>query len=87
VTTVRFRGTLWRWAGPNAWTFVTVPDRCAPSHWLAWGRAPVSATVRGMTWRTSVWRGKDGRVLLALPRRVRGELTEGARVMVTLDIA
>lgn len=83
---VRFRATLWRWTGPSAWVFVTVPARYAPSHWLAWGRSPVVATVRGVTWRTSVWRGRDGRVLLPIPQRVRGSMADGARVGVQLEI-
>jgi hypothetical protein len=44
----------------------------------------VIATVDGVTWTTSVWRGKDGRTLLAVPARVRGEKGDGDRVRVEL---
>lgn len=33
------------------------------------GRTPVTATVDGRTWRTSVWGGKDGRSLLPVPKQ------------------
>lgn len=87
MTRVRFRATLWRYPGKGGWHFVTVPPRSAPSHHHAWGRAPVVATVNNSTWKTSAWRGKDGRVLLALPKRVRGALQDGDRVWVTLEFA
>lgn len=84
---VRFRAALWRHAGTGGWHFVTVPPRCAPTHHLAWGRAPVTATANGITWKTSTWRGRDGRVLLPLPKRVRGDLRAGDRVTVSLTFA
>lgn len=64
-----------------------VPPRCAPSHRLAWGRSPVTATVNGVTWKTSAWRGKDGRVLLPVPKAVRGALREGDQVTIALAFA
>mgnify|MGYP003331616158 CR=1 FL=1 len=47
-----------------------------------WGRTPVTATVEGHTWKTSVWREKSGRVLLAVPKKVRGAKGHGDRVAV-----
>lgn len=79
-----FKGTLFRWSGPSAWHFVTVPDRLAPPVTHGWGRTPVDATVEGTTWKTSVWRGKDGRTLLAVPRKVRGARSDGDVVRVTI---
>jgi hypothetical protein len=35
-------------------------------------------------WATSVWRGKDGRTLLAVPTKVRGQKGDGDRVRVEL---
>jgi hypothetical protein len=40
--------------------------------------------VDGQTWNTSVWRAKDGRSLLAVPRKVRGTKDDGDTVMVEL---
>lgn len=80
----RFVGTLFRFPGPGGWTFVEVPERLAPPVTHAWGRTPVTATVDGIEWKTSVWRGKDGRCLLAVPKTVRGGKEDGATVSVRL---
>ena len=83
----RFTAQLWRVPGKGGWTFATVPARHAPSRSLAWGRMPVVATVDGRTWKTSVWREKSGRVLLPVPRSVRGGKQAGDSVRVTLEFA
>ena len=80
-----FTATLFRYPGKGGWTFAPVPAKYAPSTTHAWGRAPVRATVDGHTWDTSVWRGKDGTTLLAIPARVRGEKGAGDRVRVRLE--
>ena len=80
----RFRGLLFRYPGKGGWTFVPVPDRLSPPVTHGWGRTPVTATVDGHTWETSVWRGKDGRTLLAVPKAVRGTKGDGDSVTVTL---
>ena len=73
----KFKAALFRYPGMGGWTFVTVPDRLAPPVTHGWGRTPVQATVDGTQWKTSVWRGKDGRTLLAVPKRVRGVKEDG----------
>lgn len=85
AVTVSFSAKLWRVPGKGGWTFVTVPPRYAPSASLAWGRTPVVATVDGHRWKTSVWRERSGRTLLAVPKSVRGGKQEGDRVTVALD--
>jgi hypothetical protein len=82
--TASFRGKLFRWSGPSAWHFVVVPERHAPLATHGWGRTPVVAVVDGHEWKTSVWRGKDGRTLLAVPKRVRGTKADGDGVAVKL---
>ena len=82
---VRFRATLFQYPGKGGWTFAPVPHRFAPPVTHGWGRTPVQATVAGHTWDTSVWRGKDGRTLLAVPKDVRG--TKGAGDVVTVSLA
>jgi hypothetical protein len=84
---VRFEAVLWRYRGKAAWFFASVPPELAPTWTMAWGRTPVVATVDGHTWETSVWRGKNGRVELAVPRHVRGEKGDGDVVAVTLTYA
>lgn len=80
----RFTATLFRYPGKGGWTFAPVPDKYAPPVTHGWGRTPVIATVNGTTWETSVWRGKDGRTLLAVPAQVRGALGDGDAVKVQL---
>lgn len=80
----RFKATLFKWPGPGGWHFAPVPARKAPPTTHAWGRTPVVATVEGRTWTTSVWRGKDGRVLLAVPKKVRGAKGHGDTVTVEI---
>jgi hypothetical protein len=80
----RFTTTLFRYPGKGGWTFAEVPSRLAPPVTHGWGRTPVTAMVNGVSWATSVWRGKDGRTLLALPKHVRGSLGDGDRVTVTI---
>lgn len=79
-----FTGTLWRYPGPGGWHFVQVPDELAPPVTHGWGRTPVHAEVDGQAWKTSVWRGKDGRTLLAVPRAVRGGKGAGDSVRVRI---
>lgn len=81
---VSFRGKLWRYPGKGGWHFVTLPRGKEPPATHGWGRTPVDATVDGHAWRTSVWRAKDGRSLLAVPKSVRGDKRAGAIVRVRL---
>ena len=79
-----FTARLWRVEGKGGWTFATVPPEHAPSSQLAWGRTPVTATVDGHRWKTSVWREKSGRTLLPVPKHVRGHKGGGDTVLVTV---
>lgn len=80
----RFRAILFRYPGPAGWHFARVPEAHAPRATHPWGRTPVDATVDGRAWRTSVWRGKDGRTLLAVPKRIRGDKGHGDKVTVEI---
>lgn len=82
-----FTARLFRIPGKGGWTFAPVPERYAPPVTHGWGRTPVTATVDGRTWTTSVWRGKDGKTLLAVPARVRGGKEHGDTVRVQLRFA
>ena len=81
---VEFSSTLFRVAGKGGWTFATVPEDLAPSVTEAWGRTPVTATVDGHTWKTSVWRERSGRTLLPVPKIVRRGKGHGDVVEVRL---
>ena len=79
-----FTATLHRLPGKGGWTFVQVPEECAPRVTHGWGRTPVRATVDGVTWDTSVWRGKSGTTLLAVPKPVRRGKGDGDPVRVVI---
>ena len=75
---------MFKWAGTGAWHFVEVPERLAPPVTHSWGRTPVHATVDGHAWKTSVWRTKVGKRLLAVPKVARGAKGDGDMVRVTI---
>lgn len=79
-----FEAKLFRYPGKGGWHFVPVPNRLAPPVSHGWGRTPVDAVIDGFAWRTSVWRGKDGRTLLAVPMRARGAKGDGDTVKVEI---
>ena len=81
----RFTAKLWRYPGKGGWTFVDVPKRLAPPVTHGWGRTPVEANVDGYDWKTSVWRGKEGRTLLAIPKAARGDKGAGDSVIVRIS--
>ena len=80
----KFRAKLFRYPGKGGWHFAPVPARLTPPVTHGWGRTPVDAVVDGVAWRTSVWRGKDGRALLAVPARIRGAKGDGDMVVVEI---
>lgn len=81
---VKFRARLWRYPGKGGWHFVTLPERFAPPVTHGWGRTPVMAVVDDHEWKTSVWRDKRKRTLLAVPKDVRGGKGDGDSVSVRL---
>lgn len=82
-----FRSRLFRYPGKGGWVFAPVPKTHAPAVTHGWGRTPVRAMVDGYAWDTSVWRGQDGRTLLAVPARARPGKGHGDMVTVTLEIS
>ena len=79
-----FESVLFTTPGKGGWTFATVPEEHSPSVAGPWGRISVVASVDGHEWRTSVWRERTGRVLLPVPRHVRGSKGHGDTVAVRL---
>jgi hypothetical protein len=82
-----FRAKLFKWSGPSAWHFAVVPEKHAPLATHGWGRTPVIAVVDGHEWKTSVWKEKSGRTLLAVPKKVRGNKGDGDTVRVKLTFS
>lgn len=79
-----FTSRLRKYPGAGGWHFAPVPEEFAPRVTHGWGRTPVTATVDGITWSTSVWRGRNGETLLAVPKKVRGTKGDGDEVRVSL---
>jgi hypothetical protein len=91
---LEFRGEIWHWRGPSPYHFVTVPDDdCGAVEAAAavvsygWGMVPVTATIGGTTWTTSLF-PKDGDYLVPVKDAVRRseQLEVGDTVAVTLSI-
>jgi hypothetical protein len=83
-----FSAVLFKYEGPGGWHFAPVPEEFAPAVTHGWGRTPVTATVDGHTWATSVWRDtKSGRTLLAVPKKFRGTKGTGDTVHVRLEFS
>ncbi len=81
-----FQATLFRWPGPASWVFAAIPDEHAPTTAGPFGRVPVTATVDGSTWSTSVWRDKTHGWLLAVPAKIRQGKDDGDPVSVRIDV-
>jgi len=82
-----FTAELFQYRGRSRWIFATIPTRHAPPATHPWGRTPVVATVDGHTWKTSVWRAKNGDgSLLAVPKRIRGAKGHGDSVRVRIEV-
>jgi hypothetical protein len=85
--TAKFKSKLFKYPGPGGWHFATVPEKHAPLATHSWGRTPVIAKVDGQEWKTSVWREKTGRTLLAVPKKIRGDKEDGDSVSVELTFS
>lgn len=84
---VSFSSVLFTIPGKGGWTFAPVPEEHSPSVAGPWGRIPVDATVDGHPWKTSVWRERSGRVLLPVPKQIRGPKGHGDTVDIRLRFA
>jgi hypothetical protein len=83
-----FTTTLFRYHGKGAWHFAIIPSDVAPPATRPWGRTPVTATVDGQTWQTSLWRDtKSNRSLLAVPKARRRGKGDGDAVTVSFTFA
>ena len=88
--------TLRLWNGESAsWHFIDVPAAEASeirAHSLAsrggFGAVKVEATIRGVTWRTSIFPQKSGGYLLPVKKdvRCRADIAAGEEVTVHLEL-
>jgi Domain of unknown function (DUF1905) len=87
---------MWIWTGENgSWHFITVPEDQSDEirvHCLASMRgfksARVEATIKGVTWRTSVFPVKSGGYFLPVKKEVRckADIAAGDEVQVELKL-
>jgi hypothetical protein len=83
---VPFDATLVRWPGAGSWVLAPVPAEHAPETAGSFGRVPVTATVDGRTWSTSVWRDRAAGWLLPVPARIRHGKDDGDVVTVEVEV-
>ena len=81
-----FDATLVRWPGAASWVFAPVPAEHAPEAAGSFGRVPVTATVDGRTWSTSVWRDRAAGCLPPVPARIRHGKDDGDVVTVEVEV-
>jgi len=89
-------GPLWIWTGDNgSWHFLTVPEDQSEeirAHCLATARgfksARVEATIKDVSWRTSVFPMRSGGYFLPVKKdvRTRAGVAAGDEVTVELDL-
>ncbi|NUM69522.1 MAG: DUF1905 domain-containing protein [Ignavibacteriaceae bacterium] len=82
---VSFETVLFRYPGKGGWTFATVPPQFAPPFRFSFGRTPVKAELNGREWETSVWTEKSGKILLPIPKKIRGSLGDGDSVHISIE--
>jgi len=90
--TVSFSATLWRFEGPTAWYFVTLPielggeiRQIAPKGLKGFGSISVRVSCQGEDWRTSIFPdSKSGSYVLPIKAAVRSRLT--ATVGTSLEV-
>jgi hypothetical protein len=83
---MEFTGKLFKTEGKGAWTFVMVPSELAPPVTSGWGMTPVKACVDGHEWNTTVWRDKENRCYLPVPKKIRQGKEAGAMVEVRVQL-
>ncbi|WP_189336904.1 DUF1905 domain-containing protein [Actinoplanes ianthinogenes] len=81
-----FEAELVRWPGESGWVFAPVPVEHAPETAGAFGRVPVTATVDGRSWATSVWWDRQAGWLLAVPKKIRAGKDHGDVVRVEVEV-
>lgn len=90
---------LWLWSGEGgSWHFVTIPPEQAVEIRLesaasgirrGFGSVRVSATINGVSWRTSIFPQKSGGYLLPVKAAVRRDagIAAGDEIVVLIDLA
>lgn len=91
-----FTAELWEWDGPQAWTFVSLPEDLADviaevhgEHAKGFGSLRVEVGLGEQVWRTSIFPdSKRGTYLLPVKKQIRraAKVDVGDRVEVELSV-
>jgi hypothetical protein len=68
---------------PQDWVFAPLPADIIIEAVHPFGRTPVKATIDNKSWDTSIWTEKDGKSMIAVPKKIRGNLSKGDEVEIT----
>lgn len=79
----RFSALPWKYTGPAAWYFVSLPSELSAEirslfrrEEEGWGRLPVEAEISGLKWKTAIWFDtKRNAYLLPLKADVRRKIS------------
>ena len=69
----------------SSWTVAPLPESLKIEAVSSFGRTPVIATLNNKEWSTSLWTDKEGKTMIAVPKKVRGSLTEGDVVEISFE--
>jgi hypothetical protein len=67
----------------ESWFVAPLPEDIKIEAVHAFGRTPVIATVNDKTWSTSIWTERSGKTMIAVPKKVRDNLSKGDEVEIT----
>jgi hypothetical protein len=90
-----FEAVLWEWEGPQAWTFVSLPDDLADvieevhgDHARGFRSLRVEVAVGGHVWRTSIFPdSKRGTYVLPMKKEIRSKAGVEAGDSVEVDLS
>jgi hypothetical protein len=92
----QFKAQIWRYDGAAAWHFVTLPSPLAitirevfEDYKKGWGSIPVHATIKQLSWKTSIFPDKKSQsFLLPLKADIRKNLNiaAGDEIKLTIEI-
>ncbi|MSU75615.1 MAG: DUF1905 domain-containing protein [Candidatus Magasanikbacteria bacterium] len=88
---IYFIGTVQKFLGPGGWVYVAVPKKYTlelKRRRRAWGMYPITAHVRGTSWKTKLMMKKGGDFFIALKASVRNKenIAVGDRVMASFKL-
>ena len=69
----------------GSWRVAYLPESIAVEAVREFGRTPVIAQCCSQKWKTSLWRDKEGKTMLPIPKKIRGFLDEGDVVEVYFE--